>query len=436
MRYAVRLTIGMTVVAASLAGCVPDNQTVDAAAIGQRVEAYLAPWVARGDFRGVVRIARGDEIVVDASWGLGDDIDGAPGNSRFRIASLTKTMTAGAVLMLANDSVLSLDDSIARYFPELDSTREITVRHLLAHSSGVAPADEALYFRDDLSLGELVADISARPLQFEPGSQHQYSNAGYNLLARVIELETGTGYEQHLRDAVFEPLGMSDTGHYFDDGVAAGMRPGPGPTGVRPALPIQFAAATGSGSLASTLDDLHRWALAVARDTLFSYDDLEWPFGWGKIEAGGERGLEQTGAMTGVTSSIAVFPDSEIVVIVLNAVEASDWTRWNQDLVAIAFGEEVTPPTIPMPAARDIDAQRLVGRYRDGGTTIRVGADDGLELYWDDWPHGRYLMPLDDDAFLSRTSGGLARFEPGTGPAQRLVMRWGDYEQSFERVAE
>ena len=402
----------------------------------RRVEGYLAPWVTRGDFRGVVRIARGDDVLVYIARGLEDHVAGDARDAPLRLASLTKTITAGAILMLKDAGTLSLDDRLEDYVPGAEGGDRITIEHLLAHAGGVAPPDEALYFRDALPLEDLVADIAAKPLLLEPGSESRYSNAGYNLLARVIEVASGRGYEEHLQAAIFEPLGMRATGHYWTspETVVAGLRPGPGPSGGRPAPPIQFAAATGSGSLASTAADLHRWGLAVAREELFSYEGLMWPFGWGKLEAGGEQGLEQTGAMTGVTSSLSVFPESETVVVVLNAVEASDWTRWSRDLAAIAFGADVDPPEVAMPAARDIDFGRLVGTYRDGETTIRATHGDGLELFWDTWPHGRFLMPLADGSFLSRTTGGQIRFEPEAGLAQRLIARWGDHEQVFARV--
>lgn len=402
----------------------------------RRVEDYLEPWIERGDFRGVVRIARGGEVLVHTTQGLEDRVAGDARDAPFRIASLTKTITAGAILMLRDDGSLSLDDRLEDFVPGVGSGEQITIEHLLAHAGGVAPPDEALYFRDSPPLEELVANIAAKPLIFDPGSEHRYSNAGYNLLARVIEVASGRGYEEHLQATIFEPLDMGKTGHFetSPQTVVAGLRPGPGPSGVRPAPLIHFAAATGSGSLASTAADLHRWGLTVAREELFSYEGLMWPFGWGKLDAGGEQGLEQTGAMTGVTSSLAIFPESETVVVVLNAVEASAWTRWSRDLAAIAFGDEIAPPEIAMPIDREIDFENLVGLYRDGETTIRAAQGDGLELFWNTWPHGRYLTPLADGSFLSRTSGGQIRFEPESEPAQRLIARWGDQEQVFVRA--
>lgn len=413
----------------------------EASGLEAAVASYLGPWIERGDFKGVVLIARGDEVLVHRSFGFGASGLPEPSTSAaFRIASLTKTLTAGAILIYRERGLLGLEDPLARFLPGFPSADEITIEHLLAHAGGVQNPDESLFWGPPITLTELTENIASKPLLFEPGSRHQYSNAGYNLLARVIEIVSGRSFEGALGDAILGPLGMTSTGNYFGPGPAVlvgGRSPGPGPSGTHPVTGQTFTAAIGSGSLASTAPDLHRWALAVARRELFSMDGLFWPFGWGKIEAAGRHGLEQTGLAAGYSSSLAVFADEEVVVVCLNSVEAADWTRWNQALSELAFGQAVDTPDLPKPAPPPADLDRFVGVYEGDTGAARIENAGGLFLYVGESSTGKYLTPSDEGDFFLRNDVGRVRFEPTKGGnASILLWDFGDSALEFKRVGE
>ena len=165
-------------------------------------------------------------------------------NAVFRIASMTKPMTALAIMILADDGKLSVDDPVEKHLPEfkgqmiVDSrgkeagtitlkkpSRPITLRDLLTHTSGLPggfPDGIAdLYFKRQLTLGEAVAISSQRPLDFEPGTKWSYCNAGIDTLGRVVEVVSGETFELFLYNRVFAPLGMHDTTFYpADDQLA------------------------------------------------------------------------------------------------------------------------------------------------------------------------------------------------------------------------
>jgi len=159
-------------------------------------------------------------------------------DSIFRIASMTKPITAIGVLMLEEDGKLSLDDSVERRLPEfrgqmmvrersaeavtlVKPPRPITLRDLLTHTSGLPggppPGLAELYSQRDRSLAEGVLVFSQRPLEFEPGSRWSYSNAGIDTLGRVIEVASGKPYEGFLEERLFRPLGMKDTFCFVPD---------------------------------------------------------------------------------------------------------------------------------------------------------------------------------------------------------------------------
>ena len=144
-------------------------------------------------------------------------------DSIFWIASMSKPITATAVLMLMEEGKLSLDDPISKYIPELGGlktadgkTQRITLRHLLTHTSGMGDAtdEEAKAAR---SLADLVPAFASKPLAFEPGSQWKYCQSGILTLGRIVEIVSGLPFEVFLQKRIFGPLGMKDTTFYLSE---------------------------------------------------------------------------------------------------------------------------------------------------------------------------------------------------------------------------
>ncbi len=141
-------------------------------------------------------------------------------DSIFWIASMTKPITATAVMMLLEEGKLSIDDPIGKFLPELAHLRTadgkesvVTLKHLLTHTSGMADSthEEGLAAR---SLADLIPHFAKRPLHFAPGSQWSYCQAGINTLGRIIEVVSGESYSQFLQQRLFDPLAMKDTTFY------------------------------------------------------------------------------------------------------------------------------------------------------------------------------------------------------------------------------
>ena len=161
-----------------------------------------------------------------------------PVDAVFRIASMTKPITAIAIMMLVDEGRLSVDDPVEKHLLEFKGqllieskegekvvlkkpARAILIRDLLTHTSGLPggfpPGISDLYFRRQLSLGEAVAISSQRPLEFEPGTKWAYCNAGIDTLGRIVEVVSGMPFEQFLEKRLFFPLGMFDTTFYPND---------------------------------------------------------------------------------------------------------------------------------------------------------------------------------------------------------------------------
>ena len=207
------------------------------AVIRQKMQRYVDEHVVSG---AVTVIGNKNGIaIIDAVGQL--NIEGQtamPKDALFRIASMTKPITAMGIMILEQEKKLSVTDPVAKYLPDFagqklvlsreggnvklgDPTRPITIRDLLTHTSGLpggfpAPHGE-LYFKRNLTLKEAV-DVSAKqPLDFEPGSRWAYCNAGIDALGRIIEVVSGQSYENFLAARIFAPLGMLDTTFYPTD---------------------------------------------------------------------------------------------------------------------------------------------------------------------------------------------------------------------------
>ena len=198
----------------------------------------LEEFVTDGSLSGAVTVLYHDgKVISEEATGFQDLESKTPmkKDSLFWIASMTKPITATAVLMLQDEGKLSIDDPVMKYLPEFKGqmlikektaeqtvlvmpARAVTIKDLLTHTSGLvgnSPLDaEAL---DVLSLKEAVITYALSPLQFEPGSKWSYCNPGINTLGRLIEVVSGTEYATFLETRLFEPLGMTETTFWPDE---------------------------------------------------------------------------------------------------------------------------------------------------------------------------------------------------------------------------
>lgn len=187
------------------------------------IAAAIQPLVDKHDIAGAVTLVADKERVrsLDAV-GYADVAANKPmrADSLFRIASMTKPVTAAAILMLQDDGKLSVDDPVAKYLPELGGLKttdgkpaRITLRHLLTHTSGMGEAtkEESKAAR---TLANLIPCFAKKPLQFTPGTKWEYCQSGINSLGRIIEVVSGESLPEFMQERLFDPLGMKDTTFY------------------------------------------------------------------------------------------------------------------------------------------------------------------------------------------------------------------------------
>jgi len=187
------------------------------------VTSAMKECIAKKDVAGVVTlVATRDKILHLSAVGQADVAAAAPMRPETIgwIASMTKPVTASAILMLQDEGKLSVDDPVAKYIPQLAALKtadgkpgNLTLRHLLTHTSGMseATAEES---KDARTLADLIPYFASKPLKFEPGSKWQYCQSAINTLGRIVEVASGQSFPEFLEKRLFGPLGMKDTTFY------------------------------------------------------------------------------------------------------------------------------------------------------------------------------------------------------------------------------
>ena len=182
------------------------------AAAGDSIDAFVSAEMSRQRIPGLsLAVVRHGVLAKAKGYGLASVELAVPATPRtvYQSGSVGKQFTAAAVMMLVEKGALSLDDRIARFLPEApDAWRDITVRQLLTHTSGMGDYTERIDLHRDYAPEELLKFAAAQPLEFPPGQKWSYSNSGYMVLGILIQRVSGQFYGDMLRDRIFKPLGM------------------------------------------------------------------------------------------------------------------------------------------------------------------------------------------------------------------------------------
>lgn len=371
------------VIAATARGqSAPDS--VDPARV-QTVDACVAAAMAKHHIPGVsVAVMKDGKRVLAKGYGLADVELNVPATEEtvYQLASVTKTFTASAVMMLAKDGKLGLDDKVADRVKNLpDAWKDVTVRHLLNHTSGIKSYTSVDGFekqmRKDFAPREILEMVAKEPLVFPPGDRWEYSNTGYFLLGLVIEEAAGKPYGEVLTERIFRPLGMSRTRVNDLRAIIPGRAKGYGRDGdsltngeyVSPTQPFS------AGALVSTVADLAKWDAALTAGSPLDHATLdqmwtpaklngggeaEYGLGWQVTKIEGHRSVAHGGGIPGFSTQITRFPDDKLSVIVLTNLEGGRAESLARGIAAVFIPDLAEKPAV---AIADDDPE-TTGRLR------------------------------------------------------------------------
>lgn len=419
-----RANAPLLVLAGALAACTPSGgDPVDTPGDGleARVDALMAPLVESNEFSGAVVLMRGGQVVYHRGFGMANHSAGVPFTAETPAdgGSLAKTFTAAGVRLLAHEGRVDLDAPVARYVTEYPHART-TVRHLLAHSTGLPPAYEFFdphFGPDDLWTTEAMLRLTglhAPEPSFEPGSRYEYSNLGFDAAGLLIERVTGQDYESFVRERFFEPAGM--TGSFARPARLSDWQ------GIRtegyawvdgawmPNDVLDREGFLGASNLYFPATDLARWGNAQVEGTALPAEVFE--AGQSPLAVDGAplpvTGLswycDERGVRCSYTGHHAGFHDflhwdrerREVAAFVSNStLPAWRTATLQRALVRVLAGNEGGwDDTGPFEALADLDLRALAGSYRaagappvellvgdDGQILVRVGGGPAVAAY-------------------------------------------------------
>jgi len=371
-----------------------------APALASRIDADARQVLQRTGTPGAtLAIYRNGEPVYIHAYGLGDRERKTPAtaSTHYEIGSITKQFTAAAILQLQEAGKLDINATLATYLPDAPHAREVTLKQLLSHTSGMpeyldGPDVEAWAVKP-ATFEQIVARIKDRPLDFPPGSRWSYSNSGYVLLGRVIEVASHESYEHYVKAHLLVPAGMGQTTTVADEarvpGMAKGYRHTDGNLELAPV--IHDTVGWAAGNLVSTVADLERWNVALQGGKMIRPADYalmttpapgstDYGLGLFVDTLDDQPRIGHTGGSFGFTTSNQYFPKQGIQIIAFTNV--GDNPEPGQMLATATF--EVLYPDIAAAARKPASGENpaTTGAARKAFARLQ-GRGDDLSMFDD-----------------------------------------------------
>ena len=411
-----------------------------------RMEQVVQTSVQNNTFMGTVLVARGSDVLLSKAYGSANLEWEIPNTiaTKFRLGSITKQFTAASILLLEERGKLKVADQVKTHIPDAPSAWDgITIYHLLTHSSGIPNFTSMPDYPKLRPFASPVAKtleaFRDKPLDFAPGEKMSYSNSGYLVLGHIIEKVAGTSYSAFVKENIFSPLGMKDSGFDSNSEIiprrASGYSPSPnGPTN---AGFIHMTIPHAAGSLYSTTEDLLRWELALFDGKVLSATSLQkmttpfkddYAFGVVVRTLNGRKSIVHGGGIEGFNTSMTHYPDSRITVIVLSNLNGPAADQLGRSLGAIAHGGTVKLTSerkeIVLPAKT---MATYVGNYDMPSGAVFAVTLDGDRLMGQLTGQGsNQLFPESETAFFLKAVDAQIDFvKDAAGNVTHLVLHQG-----------
>jgi CubicO group peptidase (beta-lactamase class C family) len=431
------------------------------AAQREQLAAVIAVYQERAGAPAVsVYVDQGGSALYQADVGLADVAEhrAARPESVYGIGSITKSLTAHAVLTLVDAGKLRLDSTVGSILTDyVGPAREVTVTQLLMHTSGIPnytgeiPGLRERLRRDSLQRADMVASFAPLPLAFAPGSHWSYTNSGYYLLGLIIEKVSGKKYYDYLRDDVLKPLGISHVWSGDDRDMlpnrARGYDVGAG--GLENATPWYYLVPFSAGSLLSTAEELAHYRRAVFTSPAMSAHvreliTTEVPLSGGmktgyllgalsRSSFGGLLKYAHSGEIWGYSASHAYYPERDTTIVVLS-------NRMNPMLTPVSLERQIArivlgiPPVavddraLPAASLAHYSGEYVLDLMRFGVPTLSFAARDG-RLYFS------FGSVKDPDQMLPLLPAGRDHFVLAADPETGFEFSGGTPHGAAEQVA-
>lgn len=304
-----------------------------------RVDDYVKAQMRERHIPGAaIAVIKNGRVVKIEGYGLANVELNVPATKEtvFEIGSVSKQITAVAIMLLVEEGKISVDEKISKYLPNTpESWNKVTVRNLLTHTSGIKSYTGLSGFEltKRLKRDEFIKSIGVHPLEFEPGERYIYSNSGYNLLGFIIESVSQKSYWDFLGERIFKPLGMSQTANRDPQFIVSNRADGyEWENGKLVGRDYDLTDVFSAGAIVSTVTDLAKWDAALRGDTFLKNESKAqmwtqvvfnngkphpYGFGWNVTEFREHKLLSHSGQTAGFAANVSRYVDDNLTVIVL-----------------------------------------------------------------------------------------------------------------------
>jgi CubicO group peptidase (beta-lactamase class C family) len=358
----------------------------------QKIDELLKTFYDYGQFNGSILVAESGKVVYEKGFGMANMEWAMPNqpDTKFRVGSVTKQFTATLILQLVEEGKIKLDGKLSDYLPDYrkDTGSKVTVHQLLNHTSGIPsytsrPDFFAEVSRDPYSVADFVKKFASGDLEFEPGAKFNYNNSGYFLLGAMVEKVSGKTYETVLKERIFEPLGMKNSG--YDNHAPLLQKRANGyektPAGYVNASYLDMSLPYAAGSIYSTVEDLYKWDQSLYGNKILSDASKKLMFTPGLSNYGYGFGIsdqpigktnqktkviQHSGGINGFNSLLTRLVDKQQTIIILDNVGLGRYHgNITNSIISILNGQPIDAPKKSL-----VEALYKTATEKDGTATV------------------------------------------------------------------
>jgi CubicO group peptidase (beta-lactamase class C family) len=386
--------------------------------ISYKIDEYMNSYIELWPFSGAVAVMKNGEIIFNKSYGMACIEHGVPNTlkTKYKIASLTKQITCMGIMILKEKGLLNVQDSIRKYFPDYPEFDErITINHLMTHTSGLfnklSEIDPYLIMgRCLLTHKEIFNLFKDMPLEYEPDEDWSYCFFGYYLLGVIIERISRKPYIEFIKENIFKPLGMNDSG--LDDyiEIISNKASGYYANGERLACcEIDTMSAFSAGAIYSTVPDMLLWSEALNTEKLVSKKSMDeiftpslgdYGYGWFIDKYLNRKRARHSGGGSGFNHQFHRYLDDKVSILILSNYGFSNSLNINENIAKIVFNEEHCMPTKPKVVEVDSKLyESYAGIYEEDGLKYEVIKENKKFYFIQNNKWEMPIYPISEDIF-------------------------------------
>ncbi|MRJ44143.1 serine hydrolase [Idiomarina loihiensis] len=359
--YIKLLSISFLLLATATAGATEDK--------AKKLDDFIESYAENREFNGSALISYKGNVLLEKGYGYANMEWKIPNSvdTKFRIASTTKPFTAALVLKLVEEGKIKLSHPISDYLPDYrsDTGGKVSIHQLLNHTSGIPNVFSHPEFRNieannPYGLDDFISKFCSGDLQFEPGTQFRYSNAGYTILGKIVEQVSELSYQQALQKYIFDPLKMHNSGDSYAGAVVPKLAEGYERTlaGFKPAKNIDMTVTHAAGSIYSTVRDLYQFSKALHSGGLLSEElkqkafsvspHRNYGYGWLITDLPEDKfdkkltQIHHPGMMSGFNGDVVRIIEDDITIIIQNNTGGAPLRAMTEGILNIIYNKPVT----------------------------------------------------------------------------------------------